>query len=334
MKTKNKTSILFRTLIFLFASTISFAQPMRVLFIGNSYTHYNNMPNLFEQIAKSKGIKIEVYADAKSNHTFKMHAQRLELYNSIRSKKWDYVILQGFSRELAQDNNIIDSASLPYAKQILDSIYKRNPCTSVLLYQTWGYEDGFILDSTGNKWDYQTMSDRIHKGYIYLGKKLSLGIVPVGKTWEIIKENHPEIKLYQNDKQHPSIAGSYLAACCFYTAIFKTFPKVKFTSTLDTSAARIIQEVAGCNVLMNRNRYNINDNSVDVEVNITSSGNQEITCTANFKTAKSCTWDLGDGTVKQGFKFQHTYAKRKAYEITVTVIDACGERIIKRKVLP
>ena len=47
--------------------------PMNVLFIGNSYTHYNSMPFIFQKIATSKNIKINVEMNAKSNHTFKMH---------------------------------------------------------------------------------------------------------------------------------------------------------------------------------------------------------------------------------------------------------------------
>jgi hypothetical protein len=61
--------------------------------------------------------------NAKSNHTFKMHSQRLDMYDVIRSKKWDYIVLQGFSRELKYDKEQIDTASLPFIKQILDSIY-------------------------------------------------------------------------------------------------------------------------------------------------------------------------------------------------------------------
>ena len=169
---------------------MAFAQPMRVLFVGNSYTHYNNMPKLFEQMADSKGVKLEVLMDAKSSHTFQMHSKRPELYKNINSTKWDYVVLQGFSRELAQDRATIDSQSLPYIKQLLDSIYANNSCTNVLLFQTWGYDGGFKDDSLGIDWNYQQMSDRVHQGYLYLSEKLNLSVVPVGKVWETVKENH------------------------------------------------------------------------------------------------------------------------------------------------
>ena len=309
-----------------------FAQPMRVLFVGNSYTHYNNMPKLFEQMADSKGVKLEVLMDAKSSHTFQMHSKRTELFKNIRSTKWDYVVLQGFSRELAQDRAVIDKDSIPYIKQLLDSIYANNSCTNVLLYQTWGYDTGFKDDSLGIDWTYQTMSDRIHEGYLYVSEQLNLSIVPVGKVWETVKENHPQIELYQEDKQHPSLAGSYLAASCFYSALFKTEPNLSFTAKLDPKQAAIIQEIAGVQVLMNKSRYRINQNTVELDVRLSAEDKKVVHLTANYPNAKSVVWDFGDGMTESAFKTRHVYGKPGNYEIKIKVQDSCGERLLKRKV--
>ena len=309
-----------------------FAQPMRVLFVGNSYTHYNNMPKLFEQMADSKGVKLEVLMDAKSSHTFQMHSKRTDLYKNIRSTKWDYVVLQGFSRELAQDRAVIDKESIPYIKQLLDSVYANNSCTNVLLYQTWGYDTGFKDDSLGVDWTYQTMSDRIHEGYLYVSEQLNLSIVPVGKVWETVKENHPQIELYQEDKQHPSLAGSYLAASCFYSALFKTEPNLSFTAKLDPKQAAIIQEIAGVQVLMNKSRYRINQNTVELDVRLSAEDKKVVHLTANYPNAKSVVWDFGDGMTESAFKTRHVYGKPGNYEIKIKVQDSCGERLLKRKV--
>lgn len=270
--------------------------------------------------------------DAKSSHTFQMHSKRPELYKNIRSTKWDYVVLQGFSRELAQDRDVIDKSSLPYLKQLLDSVYANNSCTNVLLYQTWGYETGFKDDSLGIDWNYQTMSDRIHQGYLYVSEQLNLSIVPVGKAWETVKENHPQINLYQEDKQHPSLAGSYLAASCFYAALFKTDPYVTFTAKLDTKQAGLIQETAGTYILMNKNRYKINQNSVEIDVKLTDENKKVVHLTANYPNAKSVTWDFGDGMTETALKTRHVYGKPGNYEVKIKVQDSCGERLMKRKV--
>jgi hypothetical protein len=322
----------FSFLVGFFFLSMVFAQPMRVLFVGNSYTHYNNMPKLLEQMADSKGVQLEVLMDAKSSHTFQMHSKRPELYKNIRSTKWDYVVLQGFSRELAQDRAVIDTMSIPYIKQLLDSIYANNSCTNVLLYQTWGYDTGFKDDTLGIDWSYQTMSDRIHEGYLYVSQQLNLSIVPVGKVWETVKENHPQIQLYQDDKQHPSLAGSYLAASCFYTALFKTAPNLNFTAKLDPKQATVIQEIAGVQVLMNKSRYKINQNTVELDVKLSAEDKKVVHLNANYPNASSVIWDFGDGMTESAFKTRHVYGKPGNYEIKIKVLDSCGERLLKRKI--
>lgn len=124
-------------------SGLSFATTTNVLFIGNSYTHMNNMPKIFEKIARSKGK--DVYADsiAVSGSTLKAHAGRESTYKKLKTRKWDYVVIQGFSLELAQDPDTIRKNTIPYVQQILDSLFKTSPCANVYFYMTWGYRYGF-----------------------------------------------------------------------------------------------------------------------------------------------------------------------------------------------
>lgn len=320
------------TLFGFFLCILSFAQPTRVLFIGNSYTHYNNMPKMLQDMADSKGLALEVHMDAKSNHTFEMHAKRPELYQSIKKYKWDYVVVQGFSREFAQDTAIINNASIPFLKQILDSIYANNRCTNVLLYQTWGYKNGYIDDSLGINWDYQTMSDRIHYGYSYVAEKFNLSIVPVGKVWETVKTNYPEIVLYQEDKQHPTQTGSYLVASSFYAALFRTSPKVSFYANTEQKNAVIIQDIAGSVVLTNKYRYELTKNTVDLEVKLNDAQKKVVHYSSNFPNATSVVWEFGDGFSANTAKARHIYAKPGTYEVKVKIQDSCGQRVIKRKV--
>ncbi|MFM6946189.1 MAG: DUF4886 domain-containing protein [Flavobacteriales bacterium] len=322
----------FGLLIGLLLSVLVSAQPMRVLFIGNSYTHYNDMPKLLQQMATSKNLSVDIQMDAKSNHTFEMHAKRPELYQSIKKYKWDYVVIQGFSREMAQDTAVIDSLSLPYIRQILDSIYTNNKCTNVFLYQTWAYKNGFQQDSLPINWDYQTMSDRIHYGYNYVANQLNLSIVPVGKVWETVRTNYPEIGLYQEDQQHPTLTGSYLTAACFYTALFRTTPKVPFQANLDQKTASLLQDLAGSVVLNNKNRYGINRNTIDIEVKLNDANKKVVHYSANFPNSTSVVWEFGDGYSAPTTKAKHIYAKPGVYEVKIKVQDACGQRILKRKV--
>ncbi len=321
-------SILF--FLFISVNSIACCQPMRVLFVGNSYTHYNNMPKLFKDIASSKNINVDVHMSAKSSHTFKMHSERPDLYQDIQREKWDYVILQGFSRELSTDIATIDSMVVPYVKRISDSIYQQNPCATILLYETWGYEKGFPEDSVNTS--YQIMSDHIHQGYLYLSKLFDFPIVPVGKVWETVKENNVSIPLYQEDLQHPSKYGSYLAACSFYAAIFKQNPNTTFTDGLSPEKAKYIQNTSFTIVDQNMTRYLLNRNVINVK-STSKDGKYKADCSANFPKAKSIVWNFGDGKTSNLFQTQHAYSKPGTYTITITIQDSCGERVLKKKVV-
>ena len=53
---------------------------------------------------------------------------------------------------------------------------------------------------------------------------------------------------------------------------------------------------------------------------------------ANFPNANSVVWEFGDGFTAPTPKARHIYAKPGIYEIKVKIQDACGQRILKRKV--
>jgi hypothetical protein len=303
---------------------------MRVLFVGNSYTHYNNMPKIFKDLANSKNINVDVHMSAKSSHTFQMHSERADLYRDSRREKWDYVVLQGFSRELSTDIGTIDTMVIPYVKRIVDSIYHQNPCTTILLYETWGYEQGFPEDSVNMS--FQLMNDHIHQGYLYLSKLFDFPIVPVGKVWETVKENNLSIQLYQDDLQHPSKYGSYLAACSFYAAIFKQNPNTTFTDGISPESAKYIQNTSFSIVDQNMTRYLLNRNMVNVK-STSKDGKYKVECSANFPKAKSIVWNFGNGKTSNLFQTQHSYSRPGTYTITITIQDSCGERVLKKKVI-
>ena len=305
--------------------------PMNILFIGNSYTHYNNMPFIFKSMAVSKNVKINVEMNAKSNHTFKMHAQRSEMYSTIRSKKWDYVILQGFSRELKYEKTHIDTASLPYIKQILDSIYTSNPCSNVLFFMTWGYENGFTEIDSSSTSSYLEMSKSIKDGYNYISSQFNIPIVPVGYVWELFRQKYPNIKLYQEDGQHPTINGSYLCASTFYTSIFKATSENSFIPKMDSIIAKKIQQFTFREVINSVDSFLLNKNTLKVYSKSLKKQGYIIKGYSNYPNADSLVWDLGNGIKYKLNNFTHIYKLSGSYLIKLTVFDKCGIREIYRK---
>jgi len=306
--------------------------PMNILFIGNSYTHYNNMPSLFEKLAISKKYKINVEMNARSNHTFKMHSKREDMYQAIRKTKWDYVVVQGFSRELMFSKERIDTASLPYFRQIMDSIYSNNPCTNVLLYMTWGYENGYEGDNL--VLTYQEMSDRIKAGYRYLAEMYQVPIVPVGDVWKNFRETYPSIRLYQEDSQHPNLLGSYLIANTFYTSIFKNTPENGFVpAKIDTATAKKIQRLSFSSVSTIIDTFKLNQNTMKFHFERNKKGEFIASGTANYPFADSLYWDLGNGIRISNSNFRWKYSKSGTYLVKLIVYEKCGVREMYRRAI-
>lgn len=305
--------------------------PMNVLFIGNSFTHMNSMPVMFEKLAISKNIKINVVMSAKSNHTFHMHSERPDLYEDINKAKWDYVILQGFSRELSYGNEHIDTAVIPYFQKIVDTLHKNNPCVKLLLYMTWGYENGYAyMNEIGT---YEEMSASIESGYRYLAEKYDLAIVPVGNVWKEVRKNYPDFGLYQKDEHHPTKVGSYVIASSFYSAIFRSSPEGGYAAGLDAKVALAIQKTAYDYVKNHLAEYKLNRDIVDVLYRFTKDGKFEVSCLANFPKSTGIRWDFGDGdSTSNQSNVTHYYKTFGEYKVKLTLEDGCGERIIYKNV--
>jgi hypothetical protein len=315
--------------LLLSASTVAYSQQdsIRILFVGNSYTHMNNMPKIFEKIALTAGQRVIVEKSAKSGASFKEHASRADLFAAIKSKKWDYVILQGFSRELSYSIETIDTATVPYVRQIRDSILANNSCAQILFYMTWGYESGYQELEETNTFD--KMADSIARGYQYLGRIFDCPVVPVGMIWKQVKSN-TTIDLYAEDRAHPSKNGSFLIASTFYNAIFDTPLDRVFTGTVETEVAKPIREIMQQFMLDNRNSFGLDRNQFQV-LNVSTADKLQVSYLSNFPNASKVIWDFGDGQTTNASGGVYFYQKPGKYEIILTVVYPCGAKNTFRK---
>jgi hypothetical protein len=73
-----------------------------------------------------------------------------------------------------------------------------------------------------------------------------------------VRRQNPDIALRQDDGSRPSTAGTYLAACIFYAAVFRQSPEsVAFNDGLSTDTARILQKAAAVDVLSNPGHWGL-----------------------------------------------------------------------------
>jgi hypothetical protein len=308
---------------------LSQKQPTNVLFIGNSYTHMNNLYKIYQNLANSKGKNVTADTLAVSGSSLQGHTLRANTYKKMKAKNWDYVFIQGYSRELSRDSATIEQQTVPYAKQLIDSIKTYNPCARIYYYMTWGYADGFkdsIPDDT-----YLAMQERIQRGYLQLSESTGgYPIAPVGMVWKNVREAYPELNLYAPDNAHPSIFGSYVAACTFYTAIYKESP-VEGTcpKKIEDTQAKNIQEKAAEYTLTYYPMYNLDtlqivkpekDPKLDFDIK---EKWLSITIVNKSYGGSQYFWDFGDGNTSTKRTPKHYYKKPGKYIVTLYVKSNC-----------
>jgi len=286
------------------------------------------MPKIFEKLCKDKGKPVYVQMNTRAGASFSVHVTRVDMFEAIRSRKWDYVILQGYSREFAAGFDKIDKETLPYLNSIVDSVNINNPCASVLFYLTWGYKNGHLempeIDT------FEKMATNIINGYCYISSCYDFPIVPVGIVWKNIRLKYPEIDLYDADEQHPNKNGSYLSACTFYASIFKESPEGAVTSTIDGKTALIIQKEAANYVLSNLEFLNLNRNYFNILSERTNTGKYKLMLNANYSHLATYRWELGNGVIKTDKNVIYFYKTPGKYKVRLTVNDMCGQRVYTR----
>ncbi|GEM_PF-3454777 len=236
----------------------------QVLFLGNSYTHGNNLPKMFADLAKSVGKTVITEAVMPGGFTLganpNAHATNKQSLDMLVAKPWDYVVLQ----EQSQIPTIIpfkNGAMLPGAKKLVSHLRKSNQCAKVLMFLTWGRKKGGkqCAGSTcsANFKDFGQMQDALTAGYLDVAKQIDAGVVPVGESWrKVIDANGPD--LFDGDGSHPNVHGSFLAAATFYAAIFQASPtKAKAPAAINDKDRQLFIKHASDTVLDNLAKWSL-----------------------------------------------------------------------------
>lgn len=188
-------------------------KPVRVLFIGNSYTAFNNLPKLVESIAESQtgGPRIETAASLSGGKMLRWHWENKEALAAIQKGGWDFVVLQEHSTlgkvpKKGMEPEIDDPAQYFEFARLFDAEIRKAGAKTVL-YATWSRE-GFP--------EHQR---RLDEAFTRFARESGAGILPAGLAWTVTRIEAPSIKLHMPDRSHPTMAGSYLNALVFYQCL-------------------------------------------------------------------------------------------------------------------
>jgi len=182
------------------------AKSVSVLFVGNSFTQRNDLAGLIGAIARQRGISLKHELICAGGASLKRHWNAGNAATAIERGEYDYVVLQEQSTLPVKS-----PARMAESVRMFDAVIKRSG-SKTALYMTWAREH-----SPGHQ---QIIAD----AYNSIGKELRAKVIPVGLAWHAFISKHDSSLLYDSDQSHPSVAGSYLAACVFLTVLFRSSP--------------------------------------------------------------------------------------------------------------
>lgn len=295
-----------------------------VLFIGNSYVASNDLPNTLRQLALSLGEEMTVTSVAPGGFTLYQHSTYAPTLSAITSQDWDFVVLQEQSQLGALP---VDVTSTEYgALQLLTAIEANWECTYPMLYMTWGRENG-DPQNCGNfpfMCTYTGMQEGLRSTYLYLATMYDAHVSPVGMAWQAVRNTHPEIDLYVDDGSHPTVAGTYLAACVFYCSLFhESCVDATFNSSLDPATAATLRAIASSTVLGEFETWNLDmPNGTDALLDDFDLGPDYVTL-MHYGQGEHL-WTCTNGQSFTGGTVTFTFATAGSYVVTHTYNDPCG----------
>ncbi len=294
----------------------------RILFIGNSYTDVNNLPEMIKEAAASAGHGIEYSANLPGGCTFSQHCTN-ESMRLIQQGSWDVVVLQEQSQLPSFPQEQVEWQVFPYAEQLVEAVYQYNTCAEPMFYMTWGRRDGdrFNADSFPVLGTYEGMDSMLYERYMYMAQTNDASVSPVGRVWRYLRTHHRDIELYDGDGSHPSVAGSYAATCAFYTMLFEDSPlNITYSATLDRDVAETIRNVAK-QVVYDSLSYWKRPQPI-ANFDIVQEGNS-IRFNNTSQHATSYWWDFGDGYSTNEPSPLHNYTEEGTYPVSLIATRHC-----------
>lgn len=177
-----------------------------LLFIGNSFTQRNNLPGLLAELAAARGRHVEHELISQGGASLRTHWNAGRAVRAVETGGYDCVVLQEQSTLPVKN-----PARMAENVRLFDALNKQAGSKTVL-YMTWARQSASEAQ--------QAITD----AYNTIGEELGAIVVPVGLAWQSFLSNHDRPVLYERDQSHPTLAGSYLAACVFLSALFGENP--------------------------------------------------------------------------------------------------------------
>ena len=209
-------------------------EPLRVLFVGNSLTHTNDLPAVVATLARGLGTEIEYETIAPGGMSLEDHWNAGQVPAEIASGRWDAVVMQQGPSALPESQVNLRE----WAERL--AALAREHGTRPALLTVW--PEGYRVNALGD----------VIVSYANAAKAARAELYPAGVAWQSAWSRSPKLPLYGPDGFHPSTLGTYLAALVVYAGLTGQQPpavafsvdRPGFKLTVSAARARLLRTAA------------------------------------------------------------------------------------------
>ncbi len=173
------------------------AADISILFVGNSHTMNHDLPGLIAQMIRFRHPQKTVYTHVIGAGHLDDAARDPRYAEEIDTRPWKFVVLQGQRISVSGKHEYSRAEALDMAKRA------KGRGATVLFFSVWG-----LRDKAGDG----ARQDRIHTE---MARAADVGVVKLGRAWDLALAERPELPLHEADGNHQSATGAFLTAAVF-----------------------------------------------------------------------------------------------------------------------
>ena len=207
------TTLLVSVLVTSACASISAPEPPdKILFIGNSFTWWNDgLDHHIEQLAGSADPPLVIETDSATKSAVPLESiwEYSKAREVISEGDYDVVVLQETMQLTSVDT------FHEYARKFDVEIKEAGAETVLFMAWSSGFQGSrYILKTT----------EEIAQAHRDIATELGVDVAPVGLAFHRAMEERPELVYVEDADGHPSIHGTYLAVNVVYATVFGQSP--------------------------------------------------------------------------------------------------------------
>jgi len=174
---------------------------MKVLFVGNSHTFFNDMPQMLSVFGKARGMDIFVVQNTSGGRGLDWQANQFDVRFNVLFGGYDYIVMQHIAHPFGGEEELLQSAG-----NLMQYVSRSD--AAPIAFLPWSEE---------NNPQGQAFLNEAHNALVKAHP--SIKIAPIGLVWDKVRNENPEIQLYYSDGEHAAPHGSWLIAATIFRTI-------------------------------------------------------------------------------------------------------------------